>query len=287
VYIASLVLFLYNIEINYTGKSNKTEEKSSMAEEEFQEQSSVKTETEKEQSAVEKKKAKEQSATEKENVNVENVMEQEQVEDPVIIESEDVKMETEPDYTQMEVKNPRIGKVLKLEEEAKRQNELEQLRSKRIRQQQEYINRMIDSVEANLKNTKEEQKLNEEFERHIRTEVYRMHGISEDKLQGMEERRNAWYQGAAFALFFLSLILVAVCGVLHGFGSELCIFMAFYTAIEGTLLSNGRKQAAFLSLAISGKCSFLTDFLRAISPLKCPLKGKGRVLGTRDIFKTF
>ena len=230
-----------------------------MAEEEFQEQSSVKTETEKEQSAVgketvkeqitvEKKKAKEQSATEKEKVNVENVMEQ--VDDPVIIVSEDVKMETEPDYTQMEVKNPRIGKVLKLEEEAKRQNELEQLRSKRIRQQQEYINRMIDSVEANLKNTKEEQKLNEEFERHIRTEVYRMHGISEDKLQGMEERRNAWYQGAAFALFFLSLILVAVCGVLHGFGSELCIFMAFYTAIEGTLLSNGRKQAAFFEVLI-------------------------------------
>ena len=117
-----------------------------MAEEEFQEQSSVKTETEKEQSAVEKKKVKEQSATEKEKVNVENVMEQEQVEDPVIIESEDVKMETEPDYMQMEVKNPRIGKVLKLEEEAKRQNELEQLRSKRIRQQQEYINQMIDSV---------------------------------------------------------------------------------------------------------------------------------------------
>ena len=109
---------------------------------------------------------------------------------------------------------------------------------------------MIDSVEANLKNTKEEQKLNEEFERHIRTEVYRMHGISEDKLQGMEERRNAWYQGAAFALFFLSLILVAVCGVLHGFGSELCIFMAFYTAIEGTLLSNGRKQAAFFEVLI-------------------------------------
>ena len=91
-----------------------------MAEEEFQERSSVKTETEKEQSVVE----------------------QETVKDPVIIESEDVTEETEPDYMQMEVKNPRIGKVLKLEEEAKRQNELEQLRSKRIRQQQEYINQM-------------------------------------------------------------------------------------------------------------------------------------------------
>lgn len=234
-----------------------------MAEEEFQERSSVKTETEteKEQSTVEPDKVKEQSAGKQEKikeqsvgkqdkVNAQSAVGQEMVKNPVIVETEDVKMETEPDYMQMEVKNPRIGKVLKLEEEAKRQNELEQLRSKRIRQQQEYINQMIDSVEANLKNTKEEQKLNEEFERHIRTEVYRMHGISEDKLQGMEERRNAWYQGAAFALFFLSLILVAVCGVLHGFGSELCIFMAFYTAIEGTLLSNGRKQAAFFEVLI-------------------------------------
>lgn len=57
-YIASLVLFLYNIEINYTGKSNKTEEKSSMAEEEFQEQSSVKTETEKNRVPWKRKKQK-------------------------------------------------------------------------------------------------------------------------------------------------------------------------------------------------------------------------------------
>lgn len=56
--------------------------------------------------------------------------------------------------------------------------------------------------------------------------------------------------GGCVCAVFLSLILVAVCGVLHGFGSELCIFMAFYTAIEGTLLSNGRKQAAFFEVLI-------------------------------------
>lgn len=56
--------------------------------------------------------------------------------------------------------------------------------------------------------------------------------------------------GSGVCTVFLSLILVAVCGVLHGFGSELCIFMAFYTAIEGTLLSNGRKQAAFFEVLI-------------------------------------
>lgn len=151
-----------------------------------------------------------------------------------------------PDFSAVEVKNPRIGKVLKLQEETERQKELEVLRSKRIRQEQEYIDRMLLSVEENLKNTKEEQRINEEFEEHIRREVYRMHGISEDKLQGMTERKTAWYQGAAFALFFLSLVMIALCGILHGFGSEICIFMAFYTAIEGTLLSNGRKQSVVL-----------------------------------------
>ena len=158
----------------------------------------------------------------------------------------------EPDYSDITVKNPRIGKVMRLEEEVQRQSEIEKLRSRRIRQEQEYIDRMSLSVENHLRNTKEEQRYNEQFEERIRTEVYRMHGISEDKLQGMTEYRNAWYQGTAFAMFFLSLVLIAICGVLHGFGSEICIFMAFYTAIEGALLSNGRKQSLFFTVLTKG-----------------------------------
>lgn len=158
----------------------------------------------------------------------------------------------EPDYSDITVKNPRIGKVMRLEEEVQRQSEIEKLRSRRIRQEQEYIDRMSLSVENHLRNTKEEQRYNEQFEERIRTEVYRMHGISEDKLQGMTEYRNAWYQGTAFAMFFLSLELIAICGILHGFGSEICIFMAFYTAIEGALLSNGRKQSLFFTVLTKG-----------------------------------
>ena len=158
----------------------------------------------------------------------------------------------EPDYSDITVKNPRIGKVMRLEEEVQRQSEIEKLRSRRIRQEQEYIDRMRLSVENHLRNTKEEQRYNEQFEERIRTEVYRMHGISEDKLQGMTEYRNAWYQGTAFAMFFLSLVLIAICGILHGFGSEICIFMAFYTAIEGALLSNGRKQSLFFTVLTKG-----------------------------------
>lgn len=153
-----------------------------------------------------------------------------------------------PEMPEITVKNPRIGKVRKLEEEIRRQNELEQLRTKRIRKEQEYIEQMSKAVEDHLRNTREEQRYNEEFERLIRKDVYQMHGISEDKLQGMMEYRNAWYQGTAFGMFFLSLILTGICGYLHGFGSELCIFMAFYTAIEGTLLTNGRRQHALLDV---------------------------------------
>ena len=158
----------------------------------------------------------------------------------------------EPDYSDITVKNPRIGKVMRLEEEVQRQSEIEKLRARRIRQEQEYIDQMSLSVESHLRATKEEQQYNEQFEERIRTEIYRMHGISEDKLQGMTEYRNAWYQGTAFAMFFLSLVLIAICGVLHGFGSEICIFMAFYTAIEGALLSNGRKQSLFFTVLTKG-----------------------------------
>lgn len=164
-----------------------------------------------------------------------------------IVESGSVIIEDIPEQKEdIEVKNPRIGRVLKLQEEAEQQNELEKQRGRRIRQQQIYIDRMISSVEENLKSTKEEQAYNEAFERRVREQVYRMHGISGDKLMGMTEARRSWQQGAAFALFFLSLMMIALCGALHGFGSEICIFMAFFTAIEGTLLSNGKKQQPLL-----------------------------------------
>lgn len=164
-------------------------------------------------------------------------------EEAIIAEAVTVEAQSDTtDFMDMQVRNPRKSKVLSLQEETERQRLLEKQRGKRIRQEQEYINQMIDKVEENLKYTREEQHYNEEFERQIRKEVYQMHGISEDKLEGMEQSRRSWYQGAAFALFFLSLVMIVLCGVLHGFGSEICIFMAFFTAIEGTLLSNGRKQ---------------------------------------------
>ncbi len=158
--------------------------------------------------------------------------------------------DAEPDLTEIEVKNPRIGRVRRLKEEAEREREAERQRARRIRQEQEYIDQMSLVVDEHLRNTKEEQKYNEEFEAHIRGEVYRMHGISADKLEGMTQYRRAWYQGTAFSLFFLSVLLYVLCGLLHGFGAEVSLFMALYTALEGALLVHGQKRFRFTSILI-------------------------------------
>lgn len=150
-------------------------------------------------------------------------------------------------------KNPRVEKILALEMEIRRQNEQEILRSKRIQQEQAYINKMMtSSVDELLIQTKEERKYNEELEQRIREQVYRMHGLSDDKIEGMQEYHNAWYQGAAFSLFFLSGVLFILCGILHGFCVEISLFMAFYTAIGGTLLTNLKNQSGVLGFLVKG-----------------------------------
>ena len=149
------------------------------------------------------------------------------------------------EHTDIEVNNFRMGRILELQEEVARQKEAELLRGKRIRQEQAYIDSMNLDLDEQMRSNKEEQKYNEAFEERIRDQIYCMHGISEDKMMGRSEYRNAWYQGAAFSLFFLSVLLFVLCGILHGFGAKVSVFMAFYTAIEGALLPNGRRRAAF------------------------------------------
>lgn len=170
--------------------------------------------------------------------------------DKIVDVNEPIKEENVPDFMSVDIKNPKIGKVLALEEDAKKQYELELERKKKIQVEQEYVNQMIENVERHLVSTREEERLNSEFERKIQTEIYRMHGISEDKLEGMEERDNAIFQGIALATFIISILIFALCSYLHGITSEISIFTAFFTAIEGTLLSKGKKENKILETII-------------------------------------
>ena len=174
-------------------------------------------------------------------------------EDEVIVEAAAIKEEKLPDFHSVEVKNPKSERVLRLEKEIRSRHGEEVFRNKRLQIEQDYVSKMLESIEKSLKNEKEAQRQNDLFEERIRTDVYRMHGLNEDKLQGMSERRIAWVQGTAFALFFLSCVMVILCGALHGFGDSLTLFAAFFTAIEGTLLTNGKRRFK----VVSGLIGFL------------------------------
>ena len=167
-----------------------------------------------------------------------------------LIEKETAASSTRSDAMEIQVKNPQISKVLALKEEAQRQKQSEQERAKRIQIEMNYLNDMLLTVNDDLTYSKEEQNINSELEHRIQEEVYQMHGISNDKVQGMEERTNALYQGAAFSLLFLSSIMVILCGILHGFDSQICLFMTFYTALEASLLSHRSWKSEILEAFI-------------------------------------
>ncbi len=147
-----------------------------------------------------------------------------------------------------ERENIRIQKAEWIYSQIQKQREAEDELFAQLRQEQDVLDNLCQSIENNMERTKEARRYNQEFQEHIDTQVYAMYGITEDKLQGIREYRNAYYQGCAFSLFLLSVVLVALCGFLHGFGSQICLFMIAFSGIEGALLAQGKQRGKALDL---------------------------------------
>lgn len=153
-----------------------------------------------------------------------------------------------PSTGDKERENVRIQKAEWVYSQIQKQREAEDELFAQIRQEQDVLDKLCQSIENNMERTKEARRYNQEFQEHMDSQVYAMYGITEDKLQGIREYRNAYYQGCAFSLFLLSVVLVALCGVLHGFQSQICLFMIAFSGIEGALLTQGSKRGKFLDL---------------------------------------
>lgn len=136
----------------------------------------------------------------------------------------------------------RIQKAEWVKEQIRRQREAEDAVLEQMMQEQRVIDRLHADINENLDRTKESRKFNRDFQEKINAQIYEMNGVSEDTLKGMREYKNAWYQGCAFSLFFLSIAMIVICGVLHGFEAQICLFMIACTGVEGTLLAQGRQQ---------------------------------------------
>ena len=133
----------------------------------------------------------------------------------------------------------RVQKTEYIRQQMRRRQESEDALMAQLLQEQRVIDGLQKKINENLEQTEESSRYNKEFKESMNAQIYALHGISEDKLEGMREYRNAYYQGSAFSLFLLSAALIILCGVLHGFQSEICVFMLAYTGIEGALLAQG------------------------------------------------
>ena len=134
----------------------------------------------------------------------------------------------------------RIQKSQWIKEQIKRQREAEDAVLEQMIEEQRVIDGLNSDINENLDRTRESRKFNQEFQEKINTQIYEMNGITEDKLKGMREYKNAYYQGCAFSLFLLSVVMIGICGVLHGFESQICLFMIACTGVEGALLAQDK-----------------------------------------------
>lgn len=147
----------------------------------------------------------------------------------------------------------RVQKAAWVGHRIKKQREIEDEKRERLLKEQQIIDERKRSVEEDMDYTSELQRYNEECRADLNRQVYAMHGLTDDKLEGMRQYKNAYYQGLALGLFFLSAVLIVLCGWLHGFDSEICLFMLACTGVEGALLSQESKRGKLFDMF----CRFL------------------------------
>lgn len=155
--------------------------------------------------------------------------------------------------TEIQNESLRVQKAQWVKEQVEKQREYEDEIRETLLEEQKILDEMKRSTEEHVERTREMRQYNEENRKQIQEQVYALNGLSEDKLQGMREYKNAYYQGLALALFLLSIALVGLCGYLHGFDSEITLFMIACSGIGGALLSQENKRGKLLDTI----CRFL------------------------------
>lgn len=158
----------------------------------------------------------------------------------------------------------KIQKTEWIHNQIQKQREAEDALFERICQEQDVLDRLSQSITEKMEQTKEAKKYNREFQERMDAQVYALHGITEDKLQGIREYKNAYFRGCAFSLFLLSVMLVVLCGFLHGFQSQLCLFMLAFTGVEGTLLAQSQGRGKILNVICNTLYLFIFPLMMVV-----------------------
>lgn len=142
----------------------------------------------------------------------------------------------------------KVQKTAYIKQQMERQRAAEDARLEYLQKEQEVIDGLRETIDDSMWQTEDVRKYNQEFQKQMNMQIYEAHGITADKLTGMNEYKNALYRGAATVMFLLSFAVTILCGALFGFKEDVCILMFAYTAVEGTLLFRKEKQLPVLDI---------------------------------------
>ena len=147
----------------------------------------------------------------------------------------------------------RVQKTAYLRRQLARRRQEEDARWEQLVQEQQVIDRLQEDMDGDMDWMEESRRYHQNLKEDLNAQIYALHGVSADKLEGMREYGQAYYRGCAAILFVLSAALFGLCGVFYGFQAEITLFMLAYTAIGGVLLSQDGKRWR----ALEWLCRFL------------------------------
>ncbi|MGN0326365.1 MAG: hypothetical protein ACI4DW_08630 [Lachnospiraceae bacterium] len=143
--------------------------------------------------------------------------------------------------------SPRIQKTEYIRQQMLKRREKEDALMAQLLQEQNVIDTFRDQISDGLRQTDELSRYNLELKENMTEQIYSLHGISMDKLEGMHEYKNAMRRGCNIILFLLSVSLTVLCGVLYGFQSELCLLMLACIGVEGAILAIDQSDYPVIS----------------------------------------
>lgn len=139
----------------------------------------------------------------------------------------------------------RIQRAEWIHEQVKLQREAEDEAWEKIMEEQKLLTERRRSIDADINSNRELKRYHEGCMEDITDQVYSLHGISVDKLEGIKEYRNALFRGEAFIVFCISVIMAAIVAYAYGPTSQLCLYVLMCVGAEGALLSQKRKNILF------------------------------------------
>lgn len=152
----------------------------------------------------------------------------------------------------------RVQKAEWVGRQIEKQRQQEDETRERLLKEQSLLEERRRSIEENLDRNRELKRYHEDCKEDLDAQIYALHGLTEDKLEGMKEYKNAYFRGIALAAFVLSGALVILSGCLYGFQSDLCLAMLAGTGVEGALLAqeNGRAKVFDIICRLLYLCCF-------------------------------